>query len=89
MKSQKRKYPGLCDKCLAHPCKCSPVKKQQQTGWAIFEPKGVMRIHTIRVLKRDSINAHLNFYLPSPKYSGWKEWESNGWTCRKVVIQEK
>jgi hypothetical protein len=62
-------------------------KKQKQTGWAIFEPKGVMRAKTFDFTRKGAINKILKETI-SFTMQDWSSWKQFGWTCRKVSITE-
>lgn len=83
MKKSNRKYPGLCDKCFSHPCKCPPMKKQQQTAWAIFNPYDTLLITTIRKTKNGCIKT-----FEREMKVDFNVLKITCWTCRKVVIRE-
>lgn len=59
-------------------------KKQEQKGWAIYNPHGNIFIETIRFRRYMSIKEFLQGRL----FIRWKECQKHGWTCRKVVIRE-
>lgn len=56
------------------------MKKQEQKGWAIFDPKGCMRSETFRHYKKRCIENFSDIW--------YSEYAFYGWTCRKVVITE-
>ncbi len=61
------------------------AKKDKQFGWAIFEPKGIMRIGHISHSRKDCIKDWLGNKYNDPR---WIEYKKYGWTCRKVIIKE-